>query len=62
MTDTEIVKIIHELLDAREWSVDDLGYIADLLNRNGYPIRNPPDELEAEHYPDEKYGSRPVQS
>ncbi len=40
MNDHEIVLAIQNRLDGTEWSADTLEEIADILARNGYPLRN----------------------
>lgn len=39
MDDHQIVRAIQKLMDGVEWSPDTLDSIADLLNENGYPLR-----------------------
>jgi len=38
-----IIDQIHALLDGQEWSSDTLERVAEILARNGFPIRSPED-------------------
>lgn len=40
MTDHEIVRAIHKLMNGQVWSSDTLYAIADILSQNGYRIRD----------------------
>jgi len=39
MTDTQILRAIHKLVDVDEWTPETLENIAELLHGNGYKVR-----------------------